>query len=139
MYASRGTGCIRPAGAWYPGITRARPKARLPVLGLSLNGAAGGVMTTTLDDVTKKIKAELLAEHPARNTVLTESVSEAAWCRRTGPSGDRRWPGRPGAPVNPTLRMLRVRRVHGIGETIELAGGERVPPVAVPHRHGGDR
>ncbi len=49
------------------------------------NGAAGGVMTTTLDDVTKKIKAEPLAEHPAEKTLLTESVGEVAWCRRTGP------------------------------------------------------
>jgi hypothetical protein len=35
-------------------------------------------MTTTPDDVTKKIKAEPLAEHPAEKTVLTESVGEVA-------------------------------------------------------------
>ena len=42
------------------------------------NGAAGGVMTTTPDDVTKKIKAEPVAEQPAEEMVLTESVSEVA-------------------------------------------------------------
>jgi len=35
-------------------------------------------MTTTPDDVTKKIKPEPVAEQPAEETVLTESVSEVA-------------------------------------------------------------
>ncbi len=71
------------------------------------NGAAGGVMTTTLGDVTKKIKAAQLAEHPAGKTVRTESVGEVAWCRRTGPGGDRRWPGRHREPGRALLRCRR--------------------------------
>src|SRR5260221_13444309 len=76
------------------------------------DGAAGGLMTTTLDDVTKKIKAEPLAEHPAEKTVLTESVGEVAWSPRTGPGVDRRWPGRHRASDR---RLLRSR--HGFAET----------------------